>query len=159
VRRKRAKAKEGVELKAGGSPFQFADDSRPRLAPPPPVQLVAVADVTLPAVAGLETQADAFYGGLLRLERDLGGGLDGLWLVYRAENFNLRLAIHEVRPPSVDYRPLGLVVPSLADLAARLAEAQIPYIRQRGLFAGTESLMLTDPSGNHVEVAEGRLVM
>jgi hypothetical protein len=146
-----------MELEPSTTPFSPPEDSRPRMPPPLPVQLVAIADVTLPAVAGLETEFDAFYIGLLRLERQFDASHDGRLLVYRAENFNLRLVIHEVPPPREDYRPLGMVVPSLTELAQRLDEAQVPFLRQRGLFAGCEYLVLVDPAGNFIEVAGARL--
>jgi hypothetical protein len=192
-----------MELEPVTTPFVRPEDCRPRIIPPPPVQLVAIADVMLPGVAGLEREFDAFYVGLLRLERQCesspspgtpgeggGGGLisrngasaptltlprstrggddkdvgsakarmrsDGNVLVYKAENFSLRLVIHEVPPPRLDFRPLGMVVPSLDELAQRLGEAQVAYVRQRGLFAGCEYLILSDPAGNLIEVAGSR---
>lgn len=59
-----------VELERSGAPFDLPPDARPRMPEPPPVRLVAIADVRLPASAGLETELDAFYIGLLRFERE-----------------------------------------------------------------------------------------
>jgi hypothetical protein len=50
--------------------FRLAADKRPILTEPPPVQLVAVADVVLPMPPGTESALDEFYIGLLRFERD-----------------------------------------------------------------------------------------
>jgi hypothetical protein len=148
-----------MEREPASTPLSPPDDPRPRLLPPPPAQLVAIADVTLAGVAGLESQFDAFYAGLLRMERDLDQGGQGSELIYRAENHRVRLLLHEVPPPRQDYHPLGVVIPSLADLSQRLEDERIGFIRQRGLFAGTESLLLADPAGNPVEITESRLLI
>lgn len=145
-----------MELEPSTTEFQPTDDPRPRLLPPPPVQLVAITDVTLPALAGLETQLNAFYTGFLRLEREETDQAREHLLIYRAENLRLRLVNHEVPPPRLDYRPLGMVVPSLAELELRLVEAKYEFARRRGLFAGSECLVLIDPCGNYIEVSEGR---
>src|SRR3982751_894193 len=50
--------------------FALAADGRPRMPEPPPVRLIAVADVRLPALAGMEREHDEFYCGLLKMERD-----------------------------------------------------------------------------------------
>jgi hypothetical protein len=145
-----------MELEPAITPFAPTDDPRPRLYPPPPVQLVAIADVTLAAIAGLERQLDAFYAGLLRLERDDDETHDGQTLVYRAENVRLRLMIHEVPPPRLDLRPLCVAIPSLAELETRLLEEKREYVRRRGLFAGSDCVALSDPAGNLVEISEAR---
>jgi len=145
-----------MELEPATTPFEPPDDPRPRLIPPPPVQLVAIADVTLPAVAGLEKRLDEFYAGLLRMDRDDEETQRGLTLVYRAENVRLRLAIHEVPPPRQDYRPLGVVIPSLSELELRLIEAKLEYVRRRGIFAGSDCIVMSDPAGNLVEITEAR---
>jgi hypothetical protein len=147
-----------MELEPASTELAPPDDPRARLIPPPPVTLVAIADVTLPGIAGLEKQFDAFYVGLLRLERDFDEARPGEQLVYRAENHRVRLLLHEVPPPRQDYHALGVVIPSLADLVQRLVDERIEFTRQRGLFAGTESLLLIDPAGNPVEITESRLL-
>src|SRR4026208_1292462 len=76
---------EAIDEAAGGAGFLAADDRRARRAAraapraphaprarrpgPLPVKLLAVEDVRLPATAGLESQLDAFYVGLLGFER------------------------------------------------------------------------------------------
>ncbi len=145
-----------MELEPATTPFEPTDDPRPRLLPPPPVNVVAIADVTLPAVAGLEKELNAFYVDLLKFETDEEETQQGQTIVYRAENVRLRLVIHEVPPPREDFRPLGVVVPLLSDLAIRLVEAKQEFIRRQGFFAGSDFLVLSDPAGNLVEVAEAR---
>jgi hypothetical protein len=54
---------------AGGESLPELDRRR-RMPEPLPVRLVSVADVRLPATAGLERQLDAFYVGLLGFERE-----------------------------------------------------------------------------------------
>lgn len=144
-----------MELEPAGTEFQPVEDGRPKLPPVPPVQLVAVADVLLPALAGLERELDAFYVGLLRMGRDEKFDQDDT-LVYRAQNVRLCLAIQELPPLRQDFRATGAVVPSLADLSQRLTEAEIDFLHQRGLVAGSDSVMLMDPAGNFVQVFESR---
>jgi len=148
-----------MELEPSSTEFNPPPDARPRLEPPVPAQLVAIADVNLNAAVGLERQLDAFYVGLLRMERDAEESRDGAVIVYRADNFRLRISLCEVPPEREDYRPLGVVVPSLADLAWRLTEAKVEFVRRSGLFAGSECLVLIDPAGNYVEVMEMRLLV
>lgn len=142
-----------MELDEASEKFNAPPDRRPRLAEPPPVQLVAVADVELPGVAGRELAMDAFYVALLGFERDAAAGHD---LVYRAENFRLRFRILERPEPRDDLRPVGVTVPSLPAIVERLTEREIEFLRQRGFGPGEESLLLRDPAGNWVEISESR---
>ena len=148
-----------MELEPATTEFHPVADERPRMLPPPPAQLVAIADVTLLAVAGIEKELDSFYVGIFGLTRDREaeqagpGNTDAAGLlVYRTENVRLRFHIVELPPRRFDFRPLGVIVPSLSDLAQRLTEARIAFIRQRGLWAGMESLLINDPTGNLIEV-------
>jgi hypothetical protein len=137
-----------------------AEDRRRKIEEPPPVRLVAVDDCFLWATAGLERQLDAFYEGILNFERLESEGGDGPHeLIYRAENFNLRIEVVERPVAREDFRPLTLVVASLNDLAAKLAEAEIEYIRERGLMPGQDNLLLSDPAGNPVAVGEYRVAI
>jgi catechol-2,3-dioxygenase len=141
-----------MELEPASTEFTPVYDARPKLFSPPPVALVAVADVSLTAVAGLEPQLDGFYAELLRMDRDRAAAEHEI--VYQAQNVRLRVQIQELPPPRQTLRPLGIVIPSLAELAQRLIESKIEFVRQRGVFAGSESLILSDPAGNLVEVME-----
>jgi hypothetical protein len=149
-----------MELEQATTPFQDVDDLRPRLLAPPPVQLVAIADVSLTAVVGLESELDEFYGGLLGLQREaVPPQLAGHRLTYRSANFRLHIELAEKPVTRHTLRPLSAVVPSLIELAGRLAEAQRPFVRQRGLAPGSESISLYDPAGNLVEVTESRIIV
>ncbi|MGD0770768.1 MAG: hypothetical protein ABSB42_21510 [Tepidisphaeraceae bacterium] len=152
-----ASTAEGGALSAA---FEAGEDRRPKLEEPPPVRLVSVEDCQLWVPAGLERQLDEFYAGLLNFERqDLERDEGGHELIYRAENFRLRIEVLERPLPREDFRPLGVVVPSLNDLARRLAEAKIEYERQRGLVPGQDNLLLYDPAGNSVMIGEYRLAI
>ncbi len=144
-----------IELEIAGSPFEPEQDPRPKLEEPLPVRLVAVDDCVLPTAAGIEVALDAFYGGLLGFERQQ----DAQNLIYRAENFRLRFEVFERVDFREDFRPLGVAVPSLSDLANRLNDAEMEFIRQRGLVPGIESLLLRDPAGNTVEVTQFGVVV
>jgi hypothetical protein len=139
-----------IEVDPATTSFEHVEDKRPRVPEPPPVRLVAVEDCNLLAVAGIETDLDAFYVGLLGFEREAADGL----IVYRAENFRLRFAIVECPESREDYRPLGIATPSLAELAQRFTDAEIEFVRQRGLTPGVEFLLLSDPAGNPLEISE-----
>jgi hypothetical protein len=121
---------------------------------PPPVRLVAVEDVRLPAPPGMEAELDAFYVGLWQLEREIGESPASI--VYRAENVRLRFdLVVDQRPIEREtMRPQGIEVLSLAEAELKLVEAEREYIRQRGLTPGQESLLLQDPAGNWVELFE-----
>ena len=54
--------------------FAPMEDVRPRVDPPRPVSLLAVADCTLPAIAGLEPGMDDFYLDILQFARDDADG-------------------------------------------------------------------------------------
>ena len=135
------------------------DDPRPKVSPPPPVQLVAVADVTLPALTGMEKQLDDFYVGILHFARQTEPAEDREpTFSYRAENACLRLVCVERPPLRDDFKFVGIVVPSIAELVERLNDAGIEFIRQRGLTPGSESLVLSDPAGNLLAIGENRLI-
>lgn len=133
-------------------------DARPRVFEPPPVRLVAVDDVRLKAEAGLEAQLDAFYVGILRFEREAAAEGTNV-LRYKAENFRLRVVMldHLVHRQD-DLRMLGVTVPRLLGIEHALIDAQIDYVRQKGLIPGQESLLLRDPAGNWLEITESRAV-
>lgn len=151
---------EQIELDPPSTGFEVVRDPRRRIEEPPPVRLAAVDDCYLWAPAGLERQLNEFYVGLLGFEREeLPVGEGGHELVYRAENFRVRIEILERPLAREDYRPLGIVVASLADLAPRLSEADVEFERQRGLMPGQDNLLLVDPAGNPVIVGESRVTI
>jgi len=151
-----------MELEPASTEFELTEDRRVKLPPTLPVQLVAITDVTLIAAAGLEKQLDAFYVGLLKMEREPAASQNPdphiHPISYRTNNVRLIINIQECPSSRQDYRPLGVVVPSLGELVQRLDEAKRPYVRQRSLWAGCESLLLIDPAGNQIEVTEAAIV-
>jgi hypothetical protein len=139
-----------MELEPVTTPFVPAEDRRQKIEEPPPVRLIAIEDCRLPATAGLEPKLDQFYLGLLRFFRVE----DPARVAYHAENHDLYFQITELPQPRTDARSLGIAVPSLAELTQRLNEAEIEYIRQRGLIPGFDTISLYDPAGNPLEISE-----
>lgn len=135
--------------------FEPRHDRRPRLPEPLPVRLIAVNDVRLEAPAGRERQLDAFYVGLVGMERADPAGEP---IVYRAENLDLHFDVLEPPIPRDDFRRLRLEIRSLGEAELKLIEAKIEYVRRRGLVAGDESLLLQDPADNWVELTQSRII-
>jgi len=151
---------EQIELDAPSDTFAAEDDRRHKIPEPPPIRIVAIDDCVLWTPAGLERQLDEFYVTLLKFEREAITGDEGLHeLVYRAENFRVRIQVVERPVSREDFRPLTLVVESVNDLARRLTELEIEFQRQRGLVPGLDSLLLSDPAGNPVSVGEYRVAI
>ena len=130
-------------------------DTLPRLDDPPPVRLVCVEDVRLTTPPGREADLDGFYVGLWQFRREAVAGI-----VYRAENARLRFAVVIDEPPVErdGVRPQGIVVPSLRDAERLLADAEVPFERQRGLMLGLYTILVKDPAGNWLELVESRKV-
>ena len=59
-----------MELADDSDPLNLKRDPRPTIPEPPPVRLIAVEDVVLLTPPGREALLDAFYVGLLRMERE-----------------------------------------------------------------------------------------
>ena len=138
--------------------YEPQPDRRPRMPEPLPVRLVAVDDVTLLTLPHDVEALDAFYVGLFGFEKVDAEPADNA-VSYRAENFTLRFEFGE--PPVLareSMRLQGIEVPSLADAELKLIEAECEYQRQRGIQAGSESLVLRDPAGNWIELMESREV-
>ncbi len=129
-------------------------DKRPRMDEPLPVRLVAIEDIRLPALAGVEVELDRFYVGLLEFARDP----DLRSLVYHADNFSIRFEVCELLPQRHEYRPAQIEVQSLLVAEHKLIDAKIEYVRQKTLVPGEESLVLLDPAGNWVELVELRAI-
>ena len=144
---------EPIELESSPGLPLVADDRR-RMDEPPPVRLVSIDDVRLPTPPGKADKLDDFYGRLLRFDVERSGS------VYRAENFRLRFQIvAETKPIERDgVRPQGIEVPSLPDTERLLIDAEIDYIRERGLVPGQISLLVRDPAGNWVELFDSKPV-
>ena len=69
------------------------------------------------------------------------------------------MTVFERPEPREDFRPLAVAVPSLTELMRRLDEAEIEFVRQRGLTPGIETLSVIDPAGNILEISEYRLAI
>ena len=143
-----------MELEPATRTFKPAIDRRPRVPEPLPVRLATIDDARLPSAAGLERQLDAFYVGVLGFARKS----ENEPIAYRADNFTLYFEVIEPPVRRDDLRPLGLEVPSLADLSLKLVEAEVEHARQRGLLPGDESIVLLDPAGNWLEIFDRRAV-
>jgi len=132
--------------------FEFIPptDRRPTIPEPPPVRLVAVEDITLPATAEESSKLDAFYVGLLRFERDAKD--DGL--VYKAENAKLKFRIVGPDVLREDMRAIGIDVPSLRDLELLLVDKEWPFEKERGIMLGQMTFRLRDPAGNWICLSE-----
>jgi hypothetical protein len=143
-----------VEPGEPGRPFRLRPDRRPRMEEPLPVKLVTVDDAILLTSAGLERDLDAFYVDLLGFVR-MGSGYE---LVYRAENYNLHFRTGEPPVRRESLRALGVEVLSLVETEQKLIDLQIEYTWQKGLMPGHQSISLTDPAGNWLELTESRAI-
>ncbi len=139
-----------MELEPSRGEFKPVVDRRRRIEEPLPVRLVAVGDVQMLGRIEREEAMDAFYVDLLEFEREEGPGAP----VYRSDNFRLRFEWIEQSREETDLKPVLIEVRSLALTEVKLIEAKIEYTRQRALLAGQETLLLLDPAGNWIELAQ-----
>lgn len=129
-------------------------DDRPTLPEPPPVRVVALRDVVLPAVAGLHDKLAGFYIGLLRFRRSSDDPLS-----FEAENVTLRFNLVVDFPLERDHtRPLGVQVPHYHEVLEHLEASKSDFEVVRGLVAGNDAILLRDPAGNWIAVGELREV-
>ncbi|HEX4125036.1 MAG TPA: hypothetical protein VHY37_09960 [Tepidisphaeraceae bacterium] len=143
-----------MELEETGIGFTPAKDPRPMIPEPPPVRLVAIEDVHVPAgggAAGLEKELDGFYVRLLKFVRE---GSNIGHITYKSENWRLCFDVKEPPVVRADFRPVGIEVPSLLSLERDLIEQEIEYQWQKSLLPGQEVLLLQDPAGNWVQVGQ-----
>ena len=144
-----------MELEEPTGTFKPVRDPRPPAYEPPPVRLLAISDVHLAAVAGLERDLDAFYVGLLKFDRDTD---DADHIAYRAERWRLVFDVVERPPAREDYRPVMVEIPHFTDFLNALAEQQIEFERQKGVAPGVETAFLQDPAGFWVSVGPIRRI-
>jgi hypothetical protein len=142
-----------MQLEEPSIPFKPVVDRRPLVPEPLPVSLIAVNDMRVDAPAGRERELDAFYGKLLGMERIAGEAI-----VYRTDNFDLYVDVLEPPVTREDFRPVRAQVKSLAAIEMKLIEAEIAYVRRKGLLPGDEALVLQDPAGNWLELTQSRIV-
>lgn len=129
------------------------DDDRPRLPEPPPVALVAVQDVQLPMVAGLEHKLDEFYRDLIGFERAGPSADTGEGPVYRSANHDLVFHVVEVPDEGHGARPIGILTPRYQQIVQRLIDMNVDFEIVRGVTAGAEELLMQDPAGNWIAVS------
>jgi hypothetical protein len=141
-----------MELEPASIDFKPIHDPRPRIEEPPPVRVVAVSDVVLPAPAGIERELDAFYVQLLGFIRD--SSTPAGRVRYQAENVGIVVEIKEPPIPRDRLRPVEIEIPSLAQTEQRLIDRELPYERLRALLTGRDSLLLQDPAGNWVALVD-----
>ena len=148
---------DAIELEEFTGNYKPVADDRPLMPEPPPVRLVAIDDVHLPAANGWERQLDAFYIGRLRFERKFKDETDGA-IIYHAENE--RLCFDLLEPPIArdGIRPTGIEIDWLEDFEHQLIEDKIDHTRQVGLLPGEDSILVQDPAGNWLLVTQRRLV-
>ena len=130
-------------------------DTHPNMPEPPPVRLVAIADVRLAAVAGLERDLDAFYGDLLHFVR--GPHEEGR-IVFEAERQRLVFDVVERPASRDDYRPVMVQTPHFGEFVEALGERRIEFEWQKGIAPGVEGVFLQDPAGFWVSVSPIRTI-
>ncbi|MGC4030600.1 MAG: hypothetical protein QM754_02465 [Tepidisphaeraceae bacterium] len=130
-------------------------DKHPHMPEPPVVRLLAIADVRLTAVAGIEPQLDDFYVGLLKFERD---ETEAERIVYKAERWRLIFTVVEVPPERDDYRPVMVQIPHFGDFVDALKSRPIEFEWQKGVSPGVEAVFLRDPAGFWVSVGPIRTI-
>lgn len=146
---------EKIELEESHHSLAPNEDHRPPMPEPPPVRLLAVADVHLPAAAGKEPELDAFYIDLLQFEREVS---DDEVLIYKADNFRLIFDILEPPITRDELRPTGILIRSLVVLQQQLIDREITFEWQRGIAPGMHQIVLQDPAKNWVSIGERREV-
>ena len=141
-----------MDIEESAQPLELIPDRRLRLAQPIPVRLLAIQDVRLLALVGLEKQLDDLYVGILEFERDKHDAH-----AFVADNCRLIFQIIPERPViRQSVKPLGIEVLNLGGVEKQLVEAKLDYVRQRGITPGSESLVMQDPGGNWIEIMERR---
>ncbi|MFT3785315.1 MAG: hypothetical protein QM770_04005 [Tepidisphaeraceae bacterium] len=145
-----------IELEPGGQPLEITPDRRPPVPEPLPVKLIAIADVRLPAPAGVERKLDRLYVDLLGFQR---GPERPDQIVYVAENFYLLFDIGEPPVTHADYVPTGIEVPSLFDLNLKFIEAEVEFERQKGINPADDRFVLLDPAGNWIAITETKIIV
>ncbi len=141
-----------MELDPPGPPLRLAADGRKRLPEPLGVNLLAVADVRLPALKEHEADLCLLYEKILGLERVRGP------LAFRADNFVLYFDVVEKLPQNREYRYTGIEVMDLALVAKKCPAAKLEFTLQRGLTPGSEMLELLDAAGNWLRISEFRRI-
>ena len=118
-------------------------------------EIVRLDHVQLAMPRGLEAQAEAFYGGVLGLERVPKppplAARGGCW--FRAGALELHVGVEDPFAPARKAHP-GFVVDDLEALRARLA-AQGIAVRDDHDLPGAVRFFADDPFGNRLEFRQG----
>lgn len=140
---------ERIELEpATNTPLR--PDLRPPMFAPPPVRVVAVNDVHLPAAIGREADLAAFYIEVLGFgPRPIEGGA----LAFAAENVSLVFDLEEPPVDRENLAPTMIEVLSLRTLREALLDREIGYETMHGLMPGTEHVLVRDPGGNLLAIS------
>ena len=125
-------------------------DLRRPMFEPPPVRVIAVSDVHLPAALGREAELASFYLDVLRFAP---ANRAGAALSFAAENVSV---VFDLAEPPVDrdnLAPTMLEVLSLQGLRDALLTREIGYEMMHGLMPGTAHLLVRDPGGNLLAIS------
>jgi catechol 2,3-dioxygenase-like lactoylglutathione lyase family enzyme len=118
------------------------------------VRVLGIDHVQVAAPAGCETEARAFYAGLLGLEElpkpEALRARGGCW--FQAGTQELHVGVEEPFAPARKAHP-GLVVADLDALAERLRAVGIA-VTQDAAIPGTKRFYADDPFGNRLELRE-----
>jgi catechol 2,3-dioxygenase-like lactoylglutathione lyase family enzyme len=116
--------------------------------------VLGIDHVQVPAPAGGEDRARAFYGGVLGMEElpkpEVLRVRGGCW--FRAGGQELHVGVEEPFTPALKAHP-GLVVSDLDALRARLAAAGVAHEDDAGI-EGADRLFVHDPFGNRLELRQ-----
>jgi catechol 2,3-dioxygenase-like lactoylglutathione lyase family enzyme len=118
------------------------------------VTIVGIDHVQVAAPRGCETEARAFYGGLLGLEElpkpETLRVRGGCW--FRAGSAELHVGVEEPFAPARKAHP-GQVVEDLGVLSERLRDAGVTVTPDDAL-PGVDRVYVADPFGNRLELRQ-----
>jgi len=128
------------------TPIGSAADDRPPSYDPPPVTLVAVADVAFP-LRNPESDLDDIYQHMLRFEK-----IAPPLTTYRAEKHHVVFHPPGTQVFREENKPLGIVSPFFKDIHDGLRDRRIEFELVQGLVRGGDALLFQDPCGNWLAV-------
>lgn len=142
-----------MELEQTDGTFVPGADPRPKLPDPLPVRLIAVSDVRLPTARADLEKLEEFYVGVWGFQPDPAE--PG---VFHADNFALRFDVHDGQFHREDFRPLVMEIASIDAAEKKLVDLDYEFVREHHLSRATAVLVLKDPAGNWIEIAEKKIV-
>lgn len=144
-----------MELEEPTAAVKLPPDGQPKMPEPPPVRLLAIADVHLSAWPEVEHLLVGFYVGLLKFDRDTD---DTSAVAFKAEKHRIVFGHEAVPAPRDNYRPILIETPFYDDFVHTLLDREIAFDYQRGTAAGVETVFLQDPAGYWVSVGPVRAI-